>query len=51
MAEGNLAQQWLAQVKAGQEPREVIKRAMVKLTEIDRSYDPDCPSPMPPGSK
>ena len=51
LAEGNLAQQWLAQVKAGQEPRAVIKRATVKLTEIDRSYDPDCPSPMPPGSK
>lgn len=45
--EGNLAMQWLAQVEAGVEPREVLRRAMVELTEIDRRYDPDCPSPLP----
>lgn len=48
LKEGNLAQQWLAQVAAGSSPREVIKRAMVELTEIDRRYDPDCPSPLHP---
>ncbi|MCK5941924.1 MAG: glutamate--cysteine ligase [Planctomycetes bacterium] len=49
LAEGNLAQQWLAQVEAGATPREVLQRAMVDLTEIDKRYDPDCPSPLPPG--
>lgn len=49
LRDGNLAQQWLAQVAAGKSPREVLQRAMVELTEIDRRYDPDCPSPMPPG--
>ena len=44
LREGNLAQQWLAQVEAGLAPREVLQRAMVELTEIDRSYDPECPS-------
>ena len=47
LAEGNLAQQWLAQVAEGMTPREVLQRAMVELTEIDRRYDPDCPSPLP----
>ncbi len=47
LAEGNPAQQWLAQVAAGLEPREVLRRAMVELTDIDRRYDPDCPSPLP----
>lgn len=46
---GNLAQQWLAQVAAGASPRDVIRRSMVDLTQIDREYDPDCPSPLPPG--
>ena len=48
LSEGNLAQRWLAQVTAGLEPREVLRRAIVELTEIDRRYDPDCPSPLPP---
>ena len=47
LEKGNLAQQWLAQVAAGHTPREVLQRAMVELTEIDRQYDPDCPSPIP----
>jgi len=48
LAEGNLAQQWLAQVAAGKTPREVLKQAIVDLTEIDRRYDPDCPSATDP---
>ena len=39
LREGNLAQQWLAQVKAGASPREVLRRAIVDLTEIDERYD------------
>ena len=50
LAEGSLAQQWLAQVEAGMTPRQVLQRAMIELTEIDRRYDPDCPSPLPPGA-
>lgn len=42
LAEGNLAQQWLRQVAAGMSPRQVLQRAMIELTEIDRRYDPDC---------
>ena len=42
---GNLAQRWLAQVDAGSTPAEVIQLAIRELTEIDRVYDPDCPSP------
>ena len=42
--EGNLAQQWMAQVNAGASPREVLRRAIADLTEIDRRYDPDCPA-------
>ncbi len=49
LTHGNLAQQWLARVAEGQTPREVIRRSMVDLTVIDREYDPDCPSPLPPG--
>lgn len=49
LRDGNLAQQWLAQVEAGATPRDVIRRSMVELTQIDREYDPDCPSPLPPG--
>ncbi len=45
LAEGNLAQQWLEQVAAGGSPREVLQKAIVDLTEIDRRYDPECPSP------
>lgn len=45
LAEGNMAQQWLAQVAAGATPREVVRRAIVALTEIDREYDPECPCP------
>lgn len=48
LTDGNLAQQWLAQVAAGLSPREVLRRSIVDLTEIDRKYDPDCPSPLPP---
>ena len=44
LAEGNLAQQWSAQVAAGRSPREVLQKAIVDLTEIDRRYDPECPS-------
>jgi len=44
LAEGNLAQQWLTQVAAGRTPREVLREAIVELTEIDRRYDPDCPA-------
>ncbi|MGC6488785.1 MAG: glutamate--cysteine ligase [Planctomycetota bacterium] len=44
LAEGNLAQQWLAQVAAGRTPREVLRQAIVDLTEIDRRYDPECPA-------
>ncbi|MFK7743166.1 MAG: glutamate--cysteine ligase [Planctomycetota bacterium] len=47
LAEGNLAQQWLAQVEGGLSPREVLRRSIVDLTEIDRQYDPECPSPLP----
>lgn len=47
LAEGNLSQQWLAQVAQGLSPREVLRRSIVELTEIDRQYDPDCPSPLP----
>ena len=42
--EGNLAQQWSAQVAAGRSPREVLQKAIVDLTEIDRRYDPECPA-------
>lgn len=45
--QGNLAQQWLAQVATGMTPREVLKRSIVDLTAIDRQYDPACPSPLP----
>lgn len=44
LSEGNLAQQWMAQVESGLTPREVLQRAIVDLTEIDRRYDPECPS-------
>ncbi len=44
LTEGNLAQQWSAQVEAGRSPREVLQQAIIDLTEIDRRYDPDCPS-------
>jgi len=43
---GNLAQRWLALVDAGNTPRSVIRRSIVELTEIDRQYDPECPSPV-----
>lgn len=39
LAEGNLAQQWLAQVAAGDAPRDVLRRAIVDLTAIDERYD------------
>ena len=42
--EGNLAQQWLGQVEAGATPRDVLRRAIVELAEVDRRYDPDCPA-------
>jgi predicted glutamate--cysteine ligase len=45
LTEGNLAQQWLTQVSSGLTPREVLQKAMVTLTEIDRRYDPDCTNP------
>lgn len=48
--EGSLAQQWLAQVATGLSPREVLRRSIVKLTDIDRQYDPECPSPLPPSN-
>ncbi|MFT4842358.1 MAG: putative glutamate--cysteine ligase [Planctomycetota bacterium] len=48
LADGNLAQQWLAQVATGLSPREVLRRSIVELTEIDRQYDPECPSPVAP---
>ena len=48
LAEGNLAQQWLAQVAAGRTPRDVLRQAIVDLTEIDRRYDPECPASAPP---
>lgn len=48
LTNGNLAQQWLAQVAAGLSPREVLRRSIIDLTDIDRNYDPDCPSPLPP---
>ena len=35
---------WSAQVAAGRSPREVLQKAIVDLTEIDRRYDPECPS-------
>jgi len=44
---GNLAQQWLAQVAEGLSPREVLRRSIVALADIDRQYDPDCPAPQP----
>jgi len=47
LTDGNLAQQWLAQVATGLSPREVLRRSIVALTAIDRQYDPDCPSPLP----
>ena len=42
---GNLAQKWLRQVSEGRTPAEVIRIAIQELAEIDRQYDPDCPSP------
>ena len=48
LTEGNLAQQWLTQVAAGRTPRDVLRKAIVDLTEIDRRYDPDCPAAVPP---
>ena len=44
LAEGNLAQQWLAQVDAGASPRDVLRRAITEFAEDDRRYDPDCPA-------
>jgi len=44
LAEGNLSQQWLRQIEAGRTPRDVLRDAIVELTEIDRAYDPECPS-------
>jgi len=44
LAEGNLAQQWLAQVDAGASPRDVLRRAITEFAEVDRRYDPDCPA-------
>lgn len=47
LTEGNLAQQWLAQVAEGLSPQEVLRRSIVSLADIDRQFDPDCPSPLP----
>ncbi|MEZ5967178.1 MAG: glutamate--cysteine ligase [Planctomycetota bacterium] len=45
LAEGNLAMQWLEQVRRGRTPRQVIQDAIVHLAAIDREYDPGCPAP------
>jgi predicted glutamate--cysteine ligase len=45
LAEGNLAQQWLAKHAAGMSPREILAEAIQELTAIDRQYDPACPAP------
>lgn len=42
--EGNLAMQWLAQIRRGRTPREVIQDAIKGLAAIDREYDPGCPA-------
>ena len=44
LSDGNFAQQWLAKVEAGASPRDVLRDAIVELTEVDQRYDPDCPS-------
>lgn len=44
LSEGNFSQQWLSRVAAGAEPRDVLRDAIIELTEVDRRYDPDCPS-------
>lgn len=44
LSEGNFAQQWLARVKAGASPRDVLRDAIIELTEVDQRYDPDCPA-------
>jgi len=41
--EGNLAMQWLEQVRRGRTPRQVIQAAISDLAAIDREYDPGCP--------
>lgn len=43
LEEGNLAMQWLAQVRKGRTPRQVIQEAIHVLAAIDREYDPGCP--------
>lgn len=42
--EGNLAMQWLAEIRRGRTPRQVIQDAIHKLAAIDREYDPGCPA-------
>ena len=46
LAEGNLAQRWLAWHREGLSPQQVISRAIVELAAIDRQYDPCCPGPV-----